>query len=138
MGLNRSLKLVSVLYKKIGIPDYVYIPSVGNGTKTTHSRMFQTISPFVIKYDLSINSNFKGSDFDRIANDLEGKKGTVLFVWDHENIQQLAAALGIKAKKLKWSDGDFDSIWIITGKGKNRTLTMDHEGIVPAANCPVF
>ena len=138
MGFNRSLKLVNVLYKKIGVPDFVYIPAVGNGTVTTHSRMFQTISPFVIKYNLSINSAFKGGNFDQIAGDLDQKKGTVLMVWDHENIKGLAKALGIKTKKLDWADSDFDSIWIITGKGKNKTLTIDHEGIVPATGCPVF
>ncbi len=138
MGLNRSLKLISVLNKKVGIPDYIYIPSIGNGKKTMRSRMFQTISPFAIKYNLSINSEFGGTDYESIREDLKGKKGVVLFVWDHANIVELAKALGIKTKKLNWSGTDFDSIWIITGKGKSRVLTTDKEGIVPAANCPVF
>lgn len=138
MGLNRSLKLISVLNKKIGVPDYIYIPSIGNGKKTMRSRMFQTISPFAIKYNLSINSGFSGTDFDAIAEDLKGKKGVVLFVWDHANIVALAKALGIKTKKLDWSGADFDSMWVITGKGKSRVLTIDKEGITPNANCPVF
>ena len=100
--------------------------------------MFQTITPFVVRYNLSINSAFKGSDFNSIAKDLVGKKGTVLFVWDHDNIQQLAKALGAKAKKVNWDDSDYDSIWIISGKGKNKELTITKEGIVPGANCPVF
>jgi hypothetical protein len=138
MGFNRSLKLVNVLYKKIGVPDYVYVPAIGNGSTTSHSRMFQTITPFVVKYNLSINSAFKGSDFKNIVQDLDGKKGTVLFVWDHDNIQKLAKALGAKAKKLDWNDSDYDSMWVISGKGKNKVLTITKEGIVPAANCPVF
>lgn len=138
MGLNRSLKLVDLLNKKIGVPDYIYVPSVGNGARTSHSRMFQTITPLAVKYNLSINTAFKGTDFDRILKDLDQKSGTVLFVWDHENIKALAEALGIKKRKLNWNNTDFDSIWIITGKGKNRTLTVDREGIVPSANCPVF
>jgi len=138
MGFNRSLKLVNVLYKKVGIPDYVYVPSVGNGSKTTHSRMFQTITPFVVKYNLSMNSAFKGDDFNSITKDLEGKKGTVLFVWDHDNIQELAKALGVKVKKLDWGDSDYDSMWIISGNGKKKVLTITREGITPGANCPVF
>lgn len=138
MGLNRSLKLVNVLNKKIGVPDYIYIPTIGNGKKTTRSRMFQTISPFVIKYNLSINSAFSGTDFSGIVQDLKGKKGVVLFVWDHANIVELAKALGVHGKNLKWSDADFDSMWIITGKSKDRELKIDREGIVPGANCPVF
>jgi len=133
-GLNRSLKLVDVLYKKIGIPDQIYIPSVGNGNKTTHARMFQTISPFASAHNLSINSKYSGTNFDGILKDLDKKQGTVLFVWDHENIAALANALGVKGK-LNWSDADFDSIWIITGKKKNRVLQKDKEGIVPAGNC---
>ncbi|SEA19782.1 hypothetical protein [Pedobacter hartonius] len=135
MGLNRSLKLVNVLHKKIGVPDYIYVPSVGNGATTTHSRMFQTITPFAVTYNLSINSRFGSADLEKIAADLKDKKGVVLFVWNHENIVALAKALGVKVKGLKWSNSDFDSMWTITGKGKNRTLEADREGIVPGQNC---
>ena len=138
MGLNRSLKLIKVLHQKIGVPDYTYIPSVGNGSATTHSRMFQTITPFAVSYDLSINSKFKGDDFEGLTESLDKKKGTVLFVWNHENIAALAKALGIKDKKLKWNDDDFDSIWIITGKGKSRVLTIDKEGIMPGKACASY
>lgn len=133
-GLNRSLKLVSVLYKKIGVPDHIYIPSIGNGAKTTHARMFQTISPFASAYNVSINSKYSGKDFEGIVRDLDKKQGTILFVWDHENIAALAKALGVK-EKLNWGDNDFDAVWIITGKKKNRVLEKDSEGIVPSKNC---
>lgn len=135
MGLNRSLKLVKALHDKIGVPDYIYVPSVGNGTKTSHSRMFQTITPFAVNYNLSINSKFKGDDFDDLVDNLDKKTGTVLFVWNHENIAALAKALGIKDKNLNWADSDFDSIWIITGKGKSRILTIAKEGIIPGKAC---
>ena len=134
-GLNRSLKLINVLNKKIGIPDYIYVPSIGNGNNTTHARMFQTVTPFAANYSLSINSNFKEDDFEGILADLKHKEGTVLFVWEHENIPALAKALGIKGKNLNWKDSDFDSIWMITGKGKSRVLTIDKEGIMPGKNC---
>lgn len=133
-GLNRSLKLISVLNKKIGVPDYIYVPSVGNGNTTTHSRMFQTITPFAVNYNMSINSNYKSNDFEGILGDIKQKEGTILFVWEHQSIGELAKALGIKGK-LKWSDSDFDSIWIITGKGKSRVLTIDKEGIIPGKTC---
>ena len=138
MGLNRSLKLISVLHQKIGVPDYIYVPSLGTGSKTLHSRMFQTITPFAVKYNSSINSQFSGGDFDNIVADLKGKRGTILFVWDHGKIPALAKALGIDEKKLSWSDSDFDSMWVITGKKKDKVLKIDKEGIVPEAGCPVF
>lgn len=133
-GLNRSLKLAEVLHQKIGIPAYVYIPSVGNGARTTHSRMFQTVTPFAVTYNLNINSKFKGDDFKSLLKDLSKKEGLVLFVWNHENIAALANALGI-AGKLEWKDSDFDTIWTITGKGKSRKLQVDKENIIPQNNC---
>lgn len=138
MGLNRSLKLVNVLYKKIGIPSSIYVPSLGSGSTTTHSRMFQTITPFAVKYNLSINSSYQGNDPASVAKEVLKEKGTVLLVWNHGKIPALAKALGVKGEKLKWNENDFDSIWIITGKKKDKILTVDKEGIVPAAGCPVF
>ncbi|AMQ00665.1 hypothetical protein AY601_3805 [Pedobacter cryoconitis] len=137
-GLNRSLKLANVLAKKIGVPAAIYVPSLGNGNQTSHSRMFQTITPFAVKYDLSINSSFDGADYASIAKELKHKKGTVLLVWNHGNIPALAKALGIKHQKLSWNPKDFDSIWIITGSGKDKVLKTDQEGILPVADCPIF
>lgn len=138
MGLNRSLKLINVLYKKIGVPSYIYVPALGNGNKTLHSRMFQTITPFAVRYNVSINSSFDGTDFASLAKELKHKKGTILLVWNHGKIPALAKALGVKHQKLSWNDTDFDSIWTITGTGKDKVLKVDHEGIVPANGCPVF
>lgn len=138
MGLNRSLKLVNVLYKKIGIPSYIYVPSLGSGSATTHARMFQTITPFAVKYNLSINSSYEGNDLQSLAKEVLKEKGTVLLVWSHGKIPALAKALGVKGGKLKWNDDDFDSMWVITGQGKNKVLTIQREGIVPAPGCPVF
>lgn len=138
MGLNRSLKLIGVLHEKIGIPSAIYVPSIGNGNTTTHSRMFQTITPFAVKYNVSINSSFAGNDFDGLTEDIKGKTGTVLLVWNHSRIAALTKALGIKGQKPKWRENDFDSMWVLTGKRKSRVLRIDREGIIPAAGCPVF
>ncbi|QNK62494.1 histidine phosphatase family protein [Pedobacter sp. PAMC26386] len=137
-GLNRSLKLINVLYKKIGIPVSIYVPPLGNGNKTLHSRMFQTITPFAVRYNVSINSSYDENDFERIAKEIKHQKGTVLLVWNHSQIPALAKALGVKHQKLKWNASDFDSMWIITGTGKNKVLKIDREGILPGVNCPIF
>ena len=55
-GQNRALQLASVLYQRIGKPDYTYVPALGMDKSTSHSRMFQTVTPFAVKYDLTINS----------------------------------------------------------------------------------
>ena len=55
-GQNRALQLPAVLIKKIGKPDYTYVPALKLDKNTAHSRMFQTVTPFAVKYDLTINS----------------------------------------------------------------------------------
>ncbi|WEA03930.1 histidine phosphatase family protein [Mucilaginibacter sp. SJ] len=134
-GFNRSLKLPEVLKAKIGLPDHIYVPAMHQGKSTARVRMFQTISPFAVKYNLSINSNFEEEDDNGVAKELTSKKGTILIVWEHNQIKPLLKALGMKVKDLQWPDSDFDSIWIVTFKKSKPSLTMDREGITPAAGC---
>jgi hypothetical protein len=135
VGLNRALKLPEVLKAKFGLPDRVYVPALHLGKSTPRSRMFQTISPFAIKYNLTINSSFEEEDAKDIASDLEGRKGTILIVWEHSQIKPILKALGLTVKGLQWPDNDFDSIWIVDYKKGNPYLTISKEGIKPAAGC---
>jgi hypothetical protein len=135
MGLNRALKLPEVLKAKFGLPDRVYVPALHLGKSTPRGRMFQTISPFAIKYNLTINSSFEEEDAAGIATELEGKKGTILVVWEHSKIKPILKALGLNVKGLQWPDDDFDTIWIIGYKKGKPFLTVDKEGISPAAGC---
>lgn len=132
-GFNRALQLPAVLFAKYGIPDYTYIPSVSDGASTTHSRMFQTVTPFAVKYGLTLNSNFPEKDAGGVAADIKTKKGTVLMVWEHSNIPAIAKALGIKDPG-GWAS-TFDSIWIVTFVKGVPTLSKDIEGLKPSANC---
>jgi len=134
-GFNRALKLPEVLKAKFGLPDHIYVPAMHQGKSTPRARMFQTISPFAVKYNLSINSNFEEEDDNGVAKELTSKKGTILIVWEHNQIKPLLKALGMKVKDLQWPDDDFDSIWIVTFKKGKPSLTMDKEGIMPAAGC---
>jgi hypothetical protein len=134
-GLNRSLQLPAVLYKKFGIPTNVYIPSIGEGKTTKRARMIQTISPFAVKYSLSINSAYDEEDYNNVGNALLKEHGTVLIVWEHKNIGPILVYLGVKGK-LKWPNDDYDSIWIVTFHKGKAVLTVDHENIHPAAGCP--
>ncbi|SDG89397.1 histidine phosphatase family protein [Mucilaginibacter gossypii] len=134
-GFNRSLKLPEVLKAKFGLPDHIYVPAMHQGKSTARVRMFQTISPFAAKYNLSVNSNFEEEDDNGVAKELTSKKGTILIVWEHNQIKPLLKALGMKVKDLEWPDSDFDSIWIVTFKKGKPSLTMDREGITPAVGC---
>ncbi len=134
-GINRSLQLPKVLNAKFGTPAHTYVPSLGLGKSTSHSRMFQTVTPTAVKYNLKINSEFGEKDYANTAQDVLKKKNTVLMVWEHSAIQDLAKALGVDNPP-DWKGSDFDSIWIITYPKGKATLSLDKEGLTPSAECP--
>ncbi|MDR3715060.1 MAG: histidine phosphatase family protein [Puia sp.] len=134
-GINRSLQLVAVLVAKFGVPAYTFVPALGLGESTKHSRMFQTVTPLAAKYNLMVNSKFEEYDSVNIAKDLLGKTGIVLLVWQHHAIAPIVRSLGVKAPDLKWSDDDFDSIWVVTFPKGIPTLTKDVENLTPSSSC---
>lgn len=133
-GENRARQLPAVLYKKFGKPDYTYVPALGLGKSTLHARMFQTVTPLAIKYDLTVNTEFGGTDFAAIAEDVLKKTGTVLMVWNHSAVRELASKLGVSMPP-PWDDEDYDTIWIITFPDGKATLSIDYEGIAPSPDC---
>ena len=133
-GLNRSLQLPEVLNKKFGVPNYIFVPAINTGKKTSTARMYQTIIPFAVKYNLNINSKYDVDDIKDLASDIEKRSGTVLLVWEHDHIDNIAKALGVQQTS-KWAGDDFDSIWIINFQNGKATLTKDSEGIKPDASC---
>lgn len=135
-GQNRALQLATVLHAKLNIPDEIYVPSLKSDNATKHSRMFQTISPFAIKYNLPINSQYDANENEneKIAKRVFKKNGLVLLVWEHSAIQALAGALGVNDAP-QWAGADFDGIWIINYQDGKATLSMDKEGINPSAEC---
>jgi len=134
-GENRALLLPPVIKKKIGLPDFTFIPSVGNGKSTSQSRMFQTITPTAVKYNLTLNSSHPEADSLQVAADIKTRKGTVLLVWEHGNIAPIVRALGVKNFDKKWKSDDFDSIWIVSIKNGAATFSKDKEDIKPSSNC---
>ena len=134
-GLNRSLLLPALLYSKFGIPAFTYTPSIGTGDSTKHSRMFQTIIPMAVKYNLVINSKYDELDSTGVAADLLKKTGTVLLVWEHKAIPGIVRSLGVHDLFLKWANEDYESIWIITFPGGVPALTKDTEGLTVSPAC---
>jgi len=135
-GLNRSMLLPAVLFKKFGKPNYVYVPSLSSGAVTKHARMLQTITPFVVKYQLKVNSAYDETDYKSVGKALFRENGTIIIVWEHKNIAPILEYLGVKAD-LKWPSDDFDSIWIVTFNDKGTALlARDRERLNPGAGCP--
>lgn len=133
-GENRALQLPAVLYQKFNKPDYTYVPTLGLGKATTHARMFQTVSPFAIQYNLTVDSKYKKDDYSKVAKNVLEKTGTVLLVWEHKAIPHIAEHLGVN-KPPSWEGQDFDSIWVITYPNGQAVLSIDKEGITPSPNC---
>ena len=133
-GESRALQLSSVLYEKFNKPDYTYVPSLELGKSITHARMFQTITPFAVKYNLTVNAKFDENDYSNIAENVLKKTGTVLMVWEHSSIQSLAEKLGVKSPP-PWDGKDYDSIWVITYPNGKALLAFDKEGITPSPDC---
>lgn len=140
-GLNRALALAHVLDTVTGKPDYIYVPTIKVGKKTSSDRMFQTVSPFAIQQNLDINTNYAETDSTGAAKDVLKKQGMVLMVWEHTNIPPLARALGVPGQ-LSWSGKDFGSIWIIDyrtskkGHLKFKSFHIEQENINPSDTCP--
>jgi hypothetical protein len=133
-GLNRSLQLPGLLYRKFGAPSNVYVPALGMGESTKRTRMLQTISPFAIKYNLNVNTAFEETDYRGLGDALLRERGTVLIVWEHKNIAPILEYLGIR-DHLRWASDDYDTIWIVTFHNGKPTLIVDNEHLHPALGC---
>ena len=133
-GEHRALQLPAVLNRKFKVPDHIYVPSLGLGRSTTHARMFQTVTPFAVKHNLAVNSEFAAKDYSRIADRVLKNTGTVLIVWEHSAIPRLARELGVNDPPL-WKGKDFDSIWVITFTTGKASLSIDKQGIDPSPAC---
>lgn len=133
-GENRARQLPAVISKKFGKPDYTYVPALGLGPSTLHARMYQTVTPLAIRYDLEVNSGFAGNDFVGLSDSVLKRTGTVLMVWNHSYVMELAEHLGVQSPPI-WSGKDFDGIWIITYPQGKAVLTLDREGLSPSYQC---
>jgi hypothetical protein len=133
-GQNRALQLATILHQKFSAPDYTYVPSLKTDKSTAHSRMFQTVTPLAIKYNLTINSKYQPDDYADIRDSVFKKTGTVLMVWSHSEIADLVSALGVKNPP-EWDKADYDSIWVVNFKDDEATLTIDKEGLNPVQSC---
>jgi hypothetical protein len=134
-GLNRALQLPAVLQQKFGIPNHIFVPAINEGKATKVARMYQTIVPFAVKYNIDVNTKYDVDDIDGITGAIKKQQGEVLLVWEHKKIIKIIKALGINTED-KWDDNDFDSIWIISFNNGVPILTKDKENIHPAATCP--
>ena len=143
-GFNRALALPAVLEQLLPAPpNSTYVPTIDtNGDSISQARMFQTVTPYAVRHNLCVNSDYAVENAKGLAHELRRQRGTALLVWEHNNIIRIAKKLGFKHPP-EWPDEDFDSIWLIDfygggakGKAKRPTLTITQEHIQPANTYP--
>lgn len=133
-GQNRALQLSSVLYQTIKLADYIYVPTVSDKKATKHGRMYQTVAPYAIKYNLKIDSQYDEKSYEDLAKNVLKKNGTVLIAWSHQIIPQIGSALGLRNLP-EWPDEDFDSVWVITYHHHEARLSIGKQSLHPAKQC---
>ncbi|MDB5234699.1 MAG: hypothetical protein JWR44_1692 [Hymenobacter sp.] len=141
-GLERALALPEVLNNLLPRPPhFTYVPCIGTDKEeTTRVRMMQTVLPYAVQHNLTINSDYAPDEIKGLVKELRRHRGTVLLVWEHHNIVKIAEALGIEEPQ-EWPDDDYDSIWTITfkkgrakGKAKQPVLRKSRQGFQPSAD----
>ena len=134
-GFNRALGLPAVLYSKYKLPDHIFAANIKSGKSTNQSRMYQTIIPFAVKYNLDIDTRYDVGDTKSLAEAIMKMQGFVLVIWEHNDIPEIVEALGVENKDFRWSDNDYDTIWVITFKNGKAVLNVDKENLNPAGDC---
>lgn len=143
-GLNRSLALAPVLLSHYGKPVAIYAPNpslkkVDKGVSYAYVRPLATIEPLAIRVGLPVNIDWGMADISHLAEALLAQTdGTQVVAWEHHFGEELAkylltAAGGNPVSVPKWSDADFDSVYVVhvTGSDKDRraTFALENEGL---------
>ncbi len=134
-GLQRANDLVPFIRTDPQMTRYG-APVALFATRTTKHdtgvRTQETLVPLAKALKLPIQNPFLGSHYAELAKAIlsnpaySGK--TVLICWNHENIPQLTAALGIKPEPPKWKGKVFDQVYIISYPNGVPTLRTSRYG----------
>jgi hypothetical protein len=137
-GVKRAEQLVSFIttdsaMTRFGLPVAVFATRTtkhGNGQRTQ-----ETVAPLARALRLPVQTPFLAKDFaaqaKRILLDPGYAGKTILICWNHEEIPQLARALGIKPEPPKWKVNVYDLVYVITyhdGKAALATSRYGEDG----------
>ncbi|MGH7582093.1 MAG: histidine phosphatase family protein [Gemmatimonadales bacterium] len=107
-------------FRRFGAPAAIYATRMtndGNGQRTA-----ETVAPLAASLHLPVRTPYTGSDDQKLAKLILGnpalKGKTVIICWNHEEIPDLADALGVKRAPHKWPANVYNRAWVITWKGR--------------------
>lgn len=134
-GVKRAQRLVSFITKdpavlKFGTPVAVF------ATKTTKDdngqRTQETVAPLAESLKLEVQTPFHGKQYAELARSILANPAyagkTVIICWNHEEIPELAAALGVSPQPPKWKGSVFDQVYIIAYHNGQATLATSRYG----------
>ena len=119
-GVERAKRLVSFIktdsaMARFGLPIAVF------ATKTTADdngqRTQETVAPLAAALKLRVQTPYHGKDYAALAKLILSNPAyagkTVVICWNHEQIPQLAEALGVAPAPPKWKGSVFDVVYVI-------------------------
>ena len=130
-GVQRAERLVSFIatdraMTRFGLPVAVFATRTtkdGNGQRTQ-----ETVAPLAKVLELPVQTPFLGKEYAALAQlilaDSAYAGKTVLICWNHEEIPQLAGALGVTAAPAKWKDSWYDRVYVISYHDGKAALTI--------------
>jgi hypothetical protein len=134
-GVKRAEQLVSFIttdpaMTRFGLPAAVFATRTtkhGNALRTQ-----ETVAPLARELQLPVQTPFLAKDFallaSRILPDPAYAGRTVLICWNHEEIPQLARALGVSPEPPKWKGNVYDLVYIITYHDGKAALATSRYG----------
>ena len=129
IGFKRANALVtffshSQFSKSNGVPDFIFAASPKD--ENSSIRSIQTATPIANFLKIPINKNFTREEYTYLTNEILSNpiynNKIVLIVWAHKRIKEIAENLGAHESSglpKKWSDKNFDRLWLINFKNNS-------------------
>jgi hypothetical protein len=129
-GVQRAQRLVAFIttdptMTRFGGPVAVFATEAtkhDNGQRTQ-----ETVAPLARALKLPVQTPYLGKNFAALAKLILANPAyagkTVLICWNHEEIPQLAAALGVTPQPPKWKASVFDLVYVIAYHDGRAVLT---------------
>ncbi|MBK5551354.1 histidine phosphatase family protein [Pseudomonas sp. TH03] len=128
-GLNRAIKLSTLLPEKFGKANYVFAANPTRNVEEgeldnsySYIRPLMTISPSAIKLGLPVNINFSANDTSDLADELVHDKyhnAIIYTAWSHGYLPELINKVASEAVGKKqnitedWASSDYDSLYVL-------------------------
>lgn len=153
-GLNRALKLPTVLVDKYGMPDALFAPDPSGQVsdpagKFDYVRALATIEPTAVRLGMPIHADRAFTDIAGLESDLtrsDYADSLVFVAWEHVKLDKLVKKIvadygGDPDVVPKWPNSDYDSLFVLTldnnHGAKQVSFSRDDENLNgQSLNCP--